>query len=67
MGIIFKKDETHITNELIGAVGTKDGKLIEDGLDLINDYLMDENTQLKHENQMLKLKLQQIQNTLNYD
>ena len=67
MGIIFKKDETYITNELIGAVGTKDGKLIEDGLDLINDYLMDENTQLKHENQMLKLKLQQIQNTLNYD
>ena len=60
MGIIFKKDETYITNELIGAVGTKDGKLIEDGL-------VDENTQLKHENQMLKLKLQQIQNTLNYD
>ena len=33
----------------------------------IGNELLEENLQLKHENQMLKLKLQQIQNTLNYD
>ena len=33
----------------------------------IGNELLEENLQLKREIQMLKLKLQQIQNTLNHD